>query len=166
MLETYSPKAVEQRCASITTPLQCCFSGEKNLLTLTRDFGQKKVEALVKVYLLEMNELLNLRNPLNEACIDRIASMVVKDYRNLNFADIRNLLDNGARGRYSRDGEVLMINYSIVMGWFERYSAKRCDDIEDYNLNVHEQRKREWMNLPRSNENIPIKEWLRRGRQS
>lgn len=166
MLETYSPKAVEQRCASITTPLQCCFSGEKNLLTLTRDFGQKKVEALVKVYLLEMNELLNLRNPLNEACIDRIASMVVKDYRNLNFADIRNVLENGARGRYSRDGEVLMVNYSIVMGWFERYSAERCASVEAYHLNEHEARKRDWTGVRRSCQTTNIKEWLRRGRQS
>jgi len=59
-----------------------------SLGVLRRQFGDKAMEAYIKLWLVHLNQLIDLKNPLSPERIDYIAIQVVNKYRNLTIADI------------------------------------------------------------------------------
>lgn len=141
------PAAVHQRCKGITTVLQAVDSGERTLISMRKETGEEKTLALLKLHLLELNELLNLSRPMGEVLIDRIADNIMTQYWYLNMADIHLVLDRGASGWY---GQVLMCNQSTVMRWFAEYADERFSRIEDRNLAEHDKIKASYEDKPRT----------------
>lgn len=165
-MQTLTPEAVNVRCHALATPLQCALSDEQSVAALRRSgIPAEKLAAMVKLHCLRLNELLNLRNPLNTTTIDTIADSVVTEYNSLNFADIRLVFKRGAEGYYSRDGEVLAVNLSIVMSWFRRYFDERCHESYNEHLREHEAMKAGWARMERSSKTTTLKEFIRRGKQ-
>lgn len=146
MIKQLVPAAVHQRCKGITTALQAVDSGERSLASMRRETGEAKTLALLKLHLLELNELLNLGRPMGEALIDRIADTLMTRYFYLNMADIHLVLDRGASGYY---GQVLMCNLSTVMRWFAEYDQERLCQVEERNMLEHDKIKASYEGKPR-----------------
>lgn len=136
-LAAYTPKALQVSCRGIATPLQAACSGNPCMAFLVRDHGAEKVEALVKLQLVELNELLNLKRPLTERMIDVIASDIVADFRSLNMADVWLVFRRARSGHYGELYESL--NTAKVEGWFHEYFNERCSAAEEESIRESDQ---------------------------
>jgi hypothetical protein len=87
--------------------------------------GSEKVEALIKAYLLQLTELVNIARPLNATKIDSIAERVVSKYAMLTVADINFVFNAAINGDYGTFYESLDV--PKVMTWFSNYFEERCN---------------------------------------
>lgn len=95
------------------------------LATLKKDFGAQKVETIIKLYLVELTELVNLKRPLREKQIDAIAMEVVSSYYSLTIADVHVIFRKARNGEFGELYESL--DMPKVMKWFSDYFAERCE---------------------------------------
>lgn len=124
-LAIYSPRELAKSYRHVTLPVQAACSGEKSLALLTKELGEKKITALLKLHLIDLNEKLNAKRPLTEAMIVEIAEEIISLFPLLNFADVNLILRNAKTGVY---GEMYdCINEAKVLGWFRSYFNERCD---------------------------------------
>ena len=135
-LSALTPKALQSSCKGIATPLQAADSGYPCMAFLVRDYGTEKVEALLKLQLVELNELLNLKRPLTERMIDVIAADVVADFRHLNMADVWLVFKRARSGHYGELYE--SVNTAKVEGWFREYYEERCAEAEERSIRESE----------------------------
>lgn len=87
--------------------------------------GPEKVEALIKAYLTNLSDLVNMARPLNEKKIDAIAERVVTKYAVLTVADINFVFNSAINGDYGSFYESLDV--PKVMAWFSSYFEDRCN---------------------------------------
>lgn len=59
-----------------------------SLAVLRRDYGNDKIEAIIKLHLIDLCENVNLKRPLRDTQVDNIAREVVAEYYNLTIADV------------------------------------------------------------------------------
>lgn len=95
--------------------------------------GTEKVEALIKAYLLQLTELVNIARPLNTTKIDSIAERVVAKYAVLTVADINFVFNSAINGDYGTFYESLDV--PKVMAWFSTYFEDRCNTAAEININ-------------------------------
>lgn len=96
-----------------------------SLAGLRREFGAQKVETIIKLYLVELCEMVNLIRPLREKQIEAIASEVVATYYALTIADIHVIFRRARNGEFGELYESL--DMPKVMRWFSDYFAERCE---------------------------------------
>jgi len=99
--------------------------GGDRIVTLTKEYSVEKVEALLKLQLIELNDILDLKRPLSELAIDTIAEELVANYGNMTMADIYLVFRRAKLGHYGELYE--SINVPKVMRWFEAYFGERCE---------------------------------------
>lgn len=91
-LATYSPKECAVAFRDVRTAedaLAVAKSGKvATLMGLQRMLGETKITALMKMYLIELNEVLGLKQPMTEVQIDQTAEEIIARYRYLTMADI------------------------------------------------------------------------------
>jgi len=95
--------------------------------------GSEKVEALIKAYLLQLTELVNIARPLNATKIDAIAERVVSKYAVLTVADINFVFNAAINGDYGSFYESLDV--PKVMTWFATYFDERCNTAAEISAN-------------------------------
>ena len=134
-LKIYTPKALRLSCGNITLVSQALEANTDSIATIKKELGVTKIEALIKVFLIDLNELLNLKRPLTERAINEIAFEVVSTYYNLTMADVYLLFKRAKTGYYGEFYE--SINITKVMRWFSDYHSERITFIADKNYNNH-----------------------------
>ena len=125
-------------------------SGTPSLSSLVRTMGDKKVEAYIKIWLIDLNETLGLKTPLKEHQIDTIAFYIVDKYRNLNIADINLIFNIVKLGEYK--GVYDRVTIPTVMGWFKQYFDDRCNTAAEQSYQNHVQHKTAFSDVSRSSE--------------
>lgn len=95
------------------------------LAKLKKDFGTQKVETVIKLYLVELSELVNLKRPLREKQIDAIAMEVVSLYYHFTIVDIHVIFRKARNGEFGELYESL--DMPKVMKWFSDYFNERCE---------------------------------------
>ncbi len=110
-------------------------SGTPTLGTLKREFGDKAIEAYIKLWLIHLNQLLDLKKPLTEMQIDCIALQVLNNYRSLTIADIYLIFTNAINGEYGNFYDRLTI--PTVMKWFRLYFEARCQAAAEQSYTQH-----------------------------
>jgi len=140
-LETYNPKKLAVIFKNATSPAACIDSGAISLYGLRRDVGETKLQALIKLYLIDLNALLNLKRPLSEQMIDAIADEIVSQFGYLNMADVNLIFRRAKTGHYGELYET--INMPKVIGWFTDYFNERCDVAAERSIQEAEQHKKD-----------------------
>lgn len=135
---------------SCRTVAKAISSGMPSLSILVRTMGDKKVEAYIKLWLIDLNETLGLKTPLKEHQIDTIAFYIVDKYRNLNIADINLIFNNAKLGEYK--GVYDRVTIPTVMGWFKQYFDDRCNTAAEISYQEHVQHKSAFANFQRNSE--------------
>jgi len=92
---------------------------------LSRMYTSEKVESLIKSYLTDLTDLVNIARPLKEKMIDAIAERVVSKYAVLTVADINFVFNSAINGDYGTFYESLDV--PKVMTWFATYFEERCN---------------------------------------
>lgn len=106
---------------------------------LTKIMGELAVESYMKLWLIDLNEALNLKRPLTETQIDQIAFFIVQEYRNLSIADISLIFKKAKMGRYGDFYESL--NSAKILLWFSNYFNERCTVASQLSYQNHLQQK-------------------------
>ncbi|MBB4117883.1 hypothetical protein GGR32_000155 [Mesonia hippocampi] len=123
-------------CKSIALAIN---SDAPRLSVLKRQLGVKSVEAYLKLWLIDLNAVLDLRKPLTETQIDDLAFRIVENYRSLNIADVNLIFAQVKNGELGKVYDRLSI--PTVMKWFKDYFDKRCSAAAEQSYQNHAQAK-------------------------
>ncbi|CAL2108208.1 conserved hypothetical protein [Tenacibaculum sp. 190524A02b] len=129
-------------------------SNTPTINSLIRSIGTIKVEAFIKLWLIDLNLTLDLKKPLKEHQIDQIAMNVVNKYRSLNIADINLVFQRAKNGFYGDFYD--RITVPTVLKWFRVYFEDRCSTAASKSYQNHIQHKSAFANTPRSSENTLV----------
>ena len=128
----YSPEYMRTVLVRVTTTEMAVSVSDQlpSLAKLNLQFGQNKTAALIKLYLIDITELVNLKRPLTEKQIEYIATRVVSDFYNLTIADIHVIFQNLLSGKYGSMYDSLDVPKMLKI--FQTYFDERCE-ICEYN---------------------------------
>lgn len=102
-----------------------------SLAALVRENGTEKVEAIIKIYLIQLNDLLNIKRPLTEIQIEETAIEIVSSFKLLTMADIHVIFRRARRGEYGEMYET--INMPKIITWFRQYDDERVQAAMERN---------------------------------
>lgn len=105
-----------------------------SLAVLRRHYGNAKIEAVIKLHLIDLCENVNLKRPLRDAQVDNIAREIVAEYYSLTIADVHVIFRKAKTGEYGEFYESL--DMPKVMSWFRDYFADRCTLAAQENENT------------------------------
>ncbi len=146
----YAPEALTRHYREVRTVAQALDAPSHSLGKLEHALGTEKVQALIKLQLVYLNEMLDLKRPLGELQIDETAAEVAAIHRHLTMADVHVIMRRAGSGHYGEFYESLTM--PKVLGWFADYFEERCDVAAQRSLDHHAQVK-EWNDTSRkSNE--------------
>jgi len=129
IVRNYLPENHLPEVRKMTSAAQVLASGDTCTGLLTRKLEPRRIEALIKLYIVRLNELLDLKRPLSEIAIDEIAATLMTGlYRNLSLTDIAFVLQQAVRGVYGEMYESL--NVTKVIRWFDAYFNERIATAE------------------------------------
>lgn len=138
-LERCKPEQLNASLANVTTVDQALKIAHDyptrfpSIAKMRMHYGNEPVEGIIKLYLIELSELINLKRPLSEKQIDVIASMAVSQYYNMTIADISIMFKKVLKGDYGDFYESLDV--PKVMKWFSAYFSERCEVAMEDSIN-------------------------------
>ena len=141
LLKIYSPKEMQIAFKNITSAIEAIGAGTDAICTLANTLGSEKVCALIKLHLIELNEILNLKKPLTERMIDVIAEDIMDEFKLLTMADVYLVFKRIRTGYYGEMYE--SINGAKMIPWFREYFHERCDCAAEISIREHEENKQE-----------------------
>lgn len=124
-LEIYNPSNCLRLMVKVRTINDAMEIKTPSIALMVRRFGQKKIEAYIKLWLMSLNESINLKRPLKDYQIDECAFMIVSNYRNINIADINVIFKRAKSGDYGELYESLSMDK--ILRWFRDYFDERCE---------------------------------------
>ena len=127
-LTNYLPEKFWPKVREIKTIKQVLEQKPSSLAKIKKSVGTVRTEALIKVYLVKLNDLLDLKKPLSEEAINEIANILTTEYYNLSMTDVVFVLQQAIKGKYGEMFESL--NIPKVIKWFETYFNERCNTAE------------------------------------
>ncbi|MCQ2202415.1 MAG: hypothetical protein MJZ27_10045 [Bacteroidales bacterium] len=127
-LGSCTPRELAKRFEGNLTISKIMQAKEPSLAAIKRVSSEAKVKALIKLQCVYLNEMLNLKRPLTEAMIDRIADDVMKEYYYLSMADVYLVFDRAIKGYWGEFYE--LVNVPMVEGWFRKYADERFEIAE------------------------------------
>ena len=136
-LTIYAPKNLARSYRDVRSVAQALDTPSASLATLRCTFGVEKAEALLKLQLVYLNEMLNLKRPLGEAQIDEIATEVLASQPHLTMVDVHVIMRRAMRGHYGEFYESLSM--PKVLRWFSDYFEERCLTAAERSRDAHAQ---------------------------
>ena len=106
---------------------------------LRKQIGEVAVEAYLKLWLLDLNKVLDLKHPMKPTQIDTIAMGVLQKYPSLNIAEINLVFKRAKFGEYS--GAYDRVSVPTVMKWFREYFDERTNAAAQASQQQHLQHK-------------------------
>lgn len=103
---------------------------------MVKTYGTPKIEVYVKIWLIELNEILNTKRPLKETQIDECAYLIVLEHKNLAIADLHIIFKKAKTGGYGELYETLSIDK--ILKWFNDYFNERCDVAGQMTREAHD----------------------------
>lgn len=97
-----------------------------SLAKIRTHYGSEATERIIKLYLIELTELVNLKRPLTEKQIETIAMEVVARHYAMTIADIHVIFKKAINGEYGSLYESLDV--PKVLTWFDDYFSERCHE--------------------------------------
>jgi hypothetical protein len=138
-LVTYSPNNVRRELKSVTTIQKAVKTKTPTVSKIAHTFGDLRAEKFIKVWLLDLNKSLDVKNPLSAKQVDDIAFYVVNDYRNISLADLNVIFSDAKKGVYGSMYESLSTDK--VLGWILKYNHERLEVCAANSYQDHAQQK-------------------------
>ena len=130
LLAAYAPKAVTKAFRDITTAGQAlALCRDKRVVTLSalsRDHGEEKAEIILRMQLVELNDLLGLKSPMTVAQIEAASAELLRMYPYMSIADINIVLGRIKRGECGKLYDRLTMPQ--LMQFFSEYNDERCEE--------------------------------------
>lgn len=130
LLEIYAPRAVARSFRDVKTVSQALGLRRNgavlSLGTLAKDNGAAKVETILKMQLVELNDLLGLKTSMTKAQVEAMASDILDLYPHLTIADVNIVLGRIRRGECGKLYDRLTMPQ--LMQIFSDYNDERCEE--------------------------------------
>ena len=155
LIKNYSPKKCLRIFKKVNSIEKSIALKLPSLTAYKKIIGDDKLEVVIKLWLVDLNNCLNLRRPMSEDNIDLIAIYVLNDYGNLTMSDINLIFTRAKTGAYGELYESL--NTAKVLGWFSEYSESRMETAAEMNIVKHNQLKSKEHKSRKSGDRNPMK---------
>lgn len=99
-----------------------------SLAAVRRDHGEQFAIDYLMLWVIELNEVLNVGKKMNEQQIKMTARLVMQENPLLTVADIKLVFDRGISGYYGADYNRL--DSTVICGWFRKHWDERLEAAE------------------------------------
>jgi len=124
------------RHSSKLTNMQIAIDSEApTLAAFNRERGKQFTEGMVMIWLMYLNNMLNLRKPLTEDQIELCAITIVNDYASLKMSDLTLLFKRIISGQFGEFFESLSV--AKVLTFFRNYNEERLNLAEEMSIRTH-----------------------------
>ncbi len=119
----------------ITTIEKAMNSNAPTIGTFQREKGRDFTEALIMGWLVYLNTLMDLKNPMSEEQIELCAQNIVDEFYGLKISDITLLFKRIISGQHGKFYERLSI--ADILSFFREYFNERCEVAEQNSDRMH-----------------------------
>lgn len=109
--------------------------GGPSLARIQRENGKPFIESYLKLWLVSLNKMLTLKNPLTEEAIDMVVFEVLDKYYGLSVPQLTLLSRRIVTGQYGEFYENLSV--SKMVGFFDSFFSERCDMAATMSQQAH-----------------------------
>ena len=134
-IEKYNVRKCIREFRNIKTELQAYESKVESLAKIKKISGEKVPIALIQMWLLSLNNFVNVSRKLTVEQIEELSYHILTDYYYLNMADIYLIITNIKKGKYGQLYESL--DGMKILSFFEQYADGRSSKIFDKNISKH-----------------------------
>ena len=120
-----TPVNTRKELARVTTLDGAMKLMSPSLYTISKRKGDKYVTAYIKMWLVDLQGNLNIKNKLSEEMINIASDTILTQYGVLTIADLKNVLTDALNGVYGEFYESLSV--PKVLSWFAEYFERRCE---------------------------------------
>ena len=138
LLKIYSPKNCMAHSGKVRTIQDAMNADTLSIGALQRQNGRKFSEALIKAWLVYLNDILNLNKPMTEDQIEMCAIEIVNEYYAMKFSDLTLLFKRIIAGEFGEFYESLSI--PKVLSFFRNYYDERCNLAMEQSQREHSDR--------------------------
>lgn len=107
-----------------------------SLVDIKKGKGQAFLRSYIALWLIELNELLNLKNPLSEAQITLCTEQIITDYSFLKLSELSLIFKRIVSGEFGELYE--RISMPKLMTIFRQYEQERTEVVTSESLQDHE----------------------------
>lgn len=105
------------------------------LATIKKDNGPDFTQSFIVLWLVYLNKLLDLKNPMNEEQIDLCSESILSEFYMLKISDLTFVFKEIVSGKHGKFYERLAI--SDILSIFSTYFDERCKVAEEETLRYH-----------------------------
>ena len=107
-----------------------------SLVDIKKGKGQAFLRSYIALWLIELNELLNLKNPLSEAQITLCTEQIITDYSFLKLSELSLIFKRIVSGEFGELYE--RISMPKLMSIFRQYEQERTEVVTSESQQSHE----------------------------
>lgn len=107
-----------------------------SLVDIKKGKGQAFLRSYIALWLIELNELLNLKNPLSEAQITLCTEQIITDYSFLKLSELSLIFKRIVSGEFGELYE--RISMPKLMTIFRQYEQERTEVVTSESQQSHE----------------------------
>ena len=130
------PKDLMINLRGVNTPAKCINADTPALSIIRKDIGEAKLNQLIKIWIADMNDFLNISRKMNLKQAEQTATMIIEDFYYLNIADINLVFTRAKKGHYGNLYESL--DGMKIYTWFDQYSQERAQIAYNTKLKEHD----------------------------
>jgi hypothetical protein len=108
-----------------------------SLVEIKKGKGEVFLRSYISMWLIYLNEVLNLNNPLTEAQIELCTEQIMADYSFLKISELSLIFKRIVSGEFGELYE--RISMPKVMSIFRKYDQERTEVVVNQNQQAHEQ---------------------------
>ena len=108
-----------------------------SLVQIKKGKGEVFLRSYISMWLIYLNEVLNLNNPLTEAQIELCTEQIMADYSFLKISELSLIFKRIVSGEFGELYE--RISMPKIMNIFRQYDQERTEVVVTQNLQAHEQ---------------------------
>ena len=112
-----------------------------SLAVLRKANSEKAVIEYIILWLVRLNEFLNISRKMSFEQMQQTAEYILQDYYYLKQADLYYIFSQAEKGRYGEFYDCL--DGAKILSWFEKYDIERANFVYDEGLKEFEKRKKE-----------------------
>nr|DAK16313.1 MAG TPA: hypothetical protein [Caudoviricetes sp.] len=136
-LRVYSPNNCLMHSSSLKGVSDALSRQTLSLVQIKKGKGEVFLRSYISMWLIYLNEVLNLNNPLTEAQIELCAEQIMADYHHLKLSELSLIFKRIVSGECGELYE--RISMPKIMNIFRQYDQERTEVVVTQNQQAHEQ---------------------------
>lgn len=135
MLKVYSPSNCFKHAGKLKSISDAINANAPTFALLKKETNDEFTQSLISMWLIYLNQLLDLKNPMNEDQIELCSVTIMNDFYMLKISDLTFVFKEIVAGKHGKFYERLSI--SDILNIFTNYFDERCKVAEEESIRIH-----------------------------